>query len=69
MERLNSLRREFEQAIRFLEFPFSFEDFDQLKERRDAILREAKALAKKLSLPRPLWFDTTGWCAAPKQAF
>jgi hypothetical protein len=63
MERLNSLRREFEQTIRLLEFPFSFEDFDQLKERRDAIRREARALATKLNLAGPFWFDTTGWCA------
>lgn len=58
MDRLNSLRREFEQTMRLLEFPFSFEDFDQLKERREAIRREAKALAKILNLAGPFWFDT-----------
>jgi hypothetical protein len=57
MERLNTLRQEFEQASRHLEFPFSFEDFDQLKERREAIRREAQSLAKRLNLMGPFWFN------------
>jgi len=57
MERLNTLRQEFEQTKQRLEFPFSFEDFDQLNQHREAILREAQALAKRLNLQGRFWFS------------
>jgi hypothetical protein len=41
MECLNTLLQVFEQSNHHLEFPFSLEDCDQLKNRPGAILREA----------------------------
>jgi hypothetical protein len=60
MGRLNILRHEFEDTERKLQYPWNVEEFYLLKERREAIRREAQALAKQLNLPGHFWFNTAG---------
>ena len=57
VDRLETLRQEFQQTSQYLEFPTSIEDFDQLKERLYTIRREAQALANRLDLSKPVWLD------------
>ena len=58
MERLKYLCREYEENAKLLSHPFDLADLLQLKERRQAILREARALAKTLKISEPQWFST-----------
>lgn len=58
MERLNTLRHEFEETNNKLEYPFDIKDLCGLRKRRKEILREAQALAKSLNLPGTFWFYT-----------
>ena len=60
MERLNQLKREFEQTRTVLEFPFSIEERQRHTERRNAILREAKVLAASLNVTGEHWFNEEG---------
>jgi hypothetical protein len=58
MERLNTLRQEFEESKKKLEYPFDIKDLYRLKDRRIEILREAQVLAESLNLPGTFWFNT-----------
>jgi hypothetical protein len=58
MERLKYLYREYEENQKLLSHPFDLVDLQELKESREAILREARALAKTLNISEPQWFST-----------
>jgi hypothetical protein len=58
MEQLDQLQREYAETVKNLAFPLSFLDYEHLRERREAILREATALARGLNMPGPHWFNT-----------
>lgn len=57
MERLRTLYREYEENTNFLSNPLDLADLQRLKERRQAILREAQALAQVLNISEPQWFS------------
>ena len=57
MERLKNLYREYEENAKLLSNPLDLADLQQLKERWQAILREARALAKTLNISEPQWFS------------
>jgi hypothetical protein len=57
MERLAHLRREYEETRRALAFPFNLEERERLKQRSEAILKEAKMLAETLNLSEIHWFS------------
>jgi hypothetical protein len=57
MKRLNKLQREFEENAKQLTNPIDLADLQQLKERRDSILREARSLAQELKISGPQWFS------------
>jgi hypothetical protein len=58
MERLERLQREYDENTKQLLHPFDLAELQQLKERRRAILQEAKKLAKTLNLSEPQWFSS-----------
>jgi hypothetical protein len=57
MEQLERLRRDFEENARLMTHPLDFAEYQRLRERRDVILREARALAQELKISNPQWFD------------
>jgi hypothetical protein len=57
MEQLKSLEREYDENEKRLAHPLDFADLQQLRERRQVILREARLLAKTLDLSEPQWFS------------
>ena len=57
MERLNQLRKEYEQTKRVLNFPLDIAERQRQIERRTAILIEARALAASLSITGEHWFN------------
>jgi len=57
VERLEALRREYNETIMKLAHPLSLADLQQLRERRQAILGEARVLAESLKLTGPQWFS------------
>lgn len=57
MEPLKSLYREYEENAKQLSNPFDLADLQRLKERRQDILREARALAQTLNISGPQWFS------------
>lgn len=57
MERLNDLQRQYEEIKKNLIWPFSIEEFVQLRDRRKAICLEARTVAEKLHLPGLFWFN------------
>ena len=52
MERLNELRVEIEEINKRLKCPVDLTDYCDLRQRRAAILDEARALASELNLQR-----------------
>ena len=52
MDRLNQLRAEYEDNAKKMRYPFSVSDYIELKERRAAILEEARTLATNVQLFR-----------------
>ena len=58
MNNLHTLRREFEATNKHLSFPLTFDDREQLIERRNAILKEAQVVAEALNLSGEHWFNT-----------
>ena len=58
MERLKYLYREYEENAILLSNPLDLADLQRLKECRQAILREARALAKTLNISEPQCFST-----------
>jgi hypothetical protein len=57
MERLETLHREYEENSKLLSNPLDLADFQQLKERRQAILSEARVLAQTLNIIGWQWFS------------
>jgi hypothetical protein len=58
MEQLDQLQREYAKTLKNLAFPLSVVDYEDLKERREAILKEARALARSLHMPGIHWFNS-----------
>jgi hypothetical protein len=56
MERLSLLQREYDENAVLLANPLDLADFERLKERRQALLREARMLAQSLNILEPQWF-------------
>jgi len=56
MERLSLLQREYDENAVLLANPLNLADFERLKERRQALLREARMLAQSLNILEPQWF-------------
>jgi hypothetical protein len=59
MERLDGLKREYEENARRLAHPLDLAELEQLKERREAILREARILAREMGISGTQWFSIT----------
>jgi hypothetical protein len=57
MERLSRLQSEYEENTELLAHPIDLTELEQLNERRLAILREARKLAKTLKISEPQWFS------------
>jgi hypothetical protein len=57
MERLSLLQREYDENAVQLANPLDLADLERLKERRQAILREARLLAQELRISGPQWFS------------
>ena len=57
MERLNQLRKEYEQTKRVLNFPFDIAERQRQVERRIVILTEARTLAASLGITGEHWFN------------
>lgn len=57
MKRLEELRIEFADVLKDLSNPLTVEDFIALKARRNAIISEAKDIAKSCGLVGPSWLD------------
>ena len=57
MERLNELRQEYERTKLALNFPIDLVDRQRHRERRNAILLEARALGASLNLSGEHWFN------------
>jgi hypothetical protein len=60
MKRLNQLRQEYEQTKKVLNFPFDITERQRQVERRNAILIEARALARSLNITGEHWFNDEG---------
>jgi hypothetical protein len=56
MERLSLLQREYDENAVLLANPLDLAEFERLKERRQALLREARMLAQSLNILEPQWF-------------
>jgi len=56
MERLKHLQEEHDQTVRALKFPFSLEEMQHLKKRRDAIRAEARTLGENLNISEERWW-------------
>ena len=56
MERLSLLQREYDENAVLLANPLDLAEFERLKERRQALLREARMLAQSLNILEPLLF-------------
>jgi len=56
MGRLSPLQREYDENAVLLANPLNLADFERLKERRQALLREARMLAQSLNILEPQWF-------------
>jgi hypothetical protein len=56
-ERLNSLHSEYDEITVYMAHPFDLTDFEMLKERRQAVLHEARKLARMLNMSEPQWFS------------
>jgi hypothetical protein len=56
-ERLVQLQGEYEETVKRLRFPMSFEELHRLKGRRKAILDEARILGNTLNLVGDQWFS------------
>jgi hypothetical protein len=59
VDRLGKLQTEYEEITRKLALPFSFEEYQQFRDRRKALLIEARELAVSLSIPEPDWIPKT----------
>ena len=57
MERLKSLQHEYDENAIQLGNPIDLADFERLKERRESILHEARAIALELNILGPQWFS------------
>jgi uncharacterized membrane protein (DUF106 family) len=57
VQRLKSLQREYNENARQLGHPIDLADLERLKERREAILREARELAQTLNISEPQWYS------------
>jgi hypothetical protein len=57
LEHLKSLQREYDENAKQLAHPFDLAEFEQLKERREIILYEARALARTLNISEPRWLS------------
>jgi hypothetical protein len=57
MEKLERLRCDFEENAKLLTHPLDFAEYQRLRERRDVILRQARALGQQLKMTDPQWFD------------
>lgn len=55
MEQLRQLLSEYIETNKRLALPLSLDDLYELKEQSIMIRAEAKALAKRLSIPEPSW--------------
>lgn len=55
MEQLKSLQREYDENATRLAHPLDIAEPEQLKERRQVILRETRALAQEMNVPGPQW--------------
>jgi hypothetical protein len=55
VERLGKLESEYEQITRNLALLFSFEEYQQFRDRRKAVLQEARTIAGSLNVPEPDW--------------
>jgi hypothetical protein len=57
VERLVQLQGEYDETLKRLRFPMSFEELHRLKGRRKAILDEARTLGDGLNLVGDQWFS------------
>ena len=57
MDRLRILQSEYDKNADFLAHPIDVVDLEQLKQRRIAILQEARKLAKTLNISQPQGFS------------
>lgn len=57
MEHLKALYCEYEENAKLLSNPVDVADLLHVKERRQEILREARALAETLDVSEPQWFS------------
>jgi hypothetical protein len=55
MVRLNELRAEYEKITDDLRHPFTFQEYQQFRDRRKALLIEARELAVSLNVQEPHW--------------
>lgn len=53
LERLNGLQREYNEITVHMTHPFDLADFEELKERRQTILYEARKIARMLNISEP----------------
>jgi hypothetical protein len=53
LERLNGLHSEYDEITVYMAHPFYLTDFEMLKQRRQAVLHEARKLAGMLSMSEP----------------
>jgi hypothetical protein len=58
MERLNTLRMQYEETKKILAFPVSIEEFRCLCHYRNKICGEAQMLAQSLNIQGRFWFNT-----------
>lgn len=55
VERLDQLQREYDEIKNNLATPFSYEEYQQFRDRRKAILEEARKLIGSLGISEPRW--------------
>jgi hypothetical protein len=58
VERVNELEREFKIVNQQLAHPFDLADHSQLKERRAAIIQEAREIIRGINATEPDWCRT-----------
>ena len=58
MEQLSNLATEYEAIMKAFAFPFNTKERQQLKDRREAILVEARLLAQSLNVVGTNWFES-----------
>lgn len=56
-DQFDNLQRDYDETKKKLAHPLDFDDLEQLREHRERIFREARALALSLNIPAPQWLD------------